>query len=122
MTRTPVSDPTTPWRTVVRSQHPAWDWLPDGVHVSDHEHDTFDQARRAGLQATCWTSTQAVEVFSPEGVLECSWRAEDERGERDNQWHAVGPLARAQHDAEQAAIYAEMTQAGRRNVRGTHRR
>jgi hypothetical protein len=119
MTVIDLNDPTEAageWRTVVRSVLPSADWLPGGVHISDRSHPTFQAARRAGLQAACWNVTTHVDVYSPDGTLECSWQAVDEQGGRDNLWRSVGPVAQAVEAADVARFLDEARRASEANV------
>jgi hypothetical protein len=91
--------------------------VPGGVLETIGEHDSFAEARRSGLHLTCLAMTESVDVYAPDGALECTWRATTPAGERDNVWHAVGPSALA----EQAAFLARMTAEAKHGTPRPHR-
>lgn len=72
------------------------------------EHDTFAEAQRAGMQMSCVGACVWVEVYGPDGTLECSWRRSDPFGERDNQWHALGPHALQEKRKFQERMFTEL--------------
>jgi hypothetical protein len=111
---TPAPDAARSFR-VVATLHPRG--TPDPLVVTTG-HAEFTDARRAGLHLTCLLMTASVDVYAPDGTVECTWRAQGPTGERDNQWHSVGPHARA--DDEEFAARMALEMQSRRPGRSTN--